>query len=1019
MSLRTDGRDGALEPAADYRHPGATRKNTPPAGLAPRGRVADALPVQLSYDPHLPPMLRFDPTGRADRLPELVQAALERPLTLEEAEQLAAGLRQHQPWLEWAGKQEARPAPAADPVVLTLHERVATKAILAAAGRRDIQRSLFADPAQPYDQAVRFYQHDVGWSNRLILGDSLQVMLSLAAREGLAGKVQCIYIDPPYGIKFGSNFQPTVGKRDVKDADEDLTREPEQVKAYRDTWRLGVHSYLAYLRDRLIAARDLLTDSGSIFVQIGDENVHRVRAVMDEVFGERAFVSLVTFKKTSSFSSEAISNVSDYIIWYARDRDRLKFNSLFKDKDIGGEGASKYRPLSSLGAAPDALDRFGAETWARSDTLTSQGSSATPQVVQIAGRQYVSRSGSHWKTNVDGIARLDGAGRVLRDGASLSYLRLQHDFPMFPLSSVWLDIGGIQSRSDPKVYAVQTSTTALQRCILMTTDPGDLVLDPTCGSGTTAYVAEQWGRRWITIDTSRVALAIARQRILTATFPYYQLRDSEAGPAGGFIYETVPHITLKSIAQNRALDDVFARHDLVLAARLTDLNAALAAVPATLRADQARLLRQKEAQEGKRAITEADRRRWLLPDPASGWQEWEVPYDSDPAWPEPLRAALAAYRAAWRAKMDEVDGTIAAAADQEELVDKPKIVRNVPRVAGPFTVESVRPKEESLVLDGEPPVEESAIEGFDGELETFAADAAPPAAGALATLSGEAHIRQMLDLLRADGVRHLGNRQVRLLSLQEKRHAVLHADGEWAATAGGDPRRVAVVIGPRYGNLPTTVVEEAIRAGNRQGYDDLLFAAFGFDDAAQAAIDAANEEAGDGGLQVHAATIRPDVLIGAEGESLLKTTANSQLFTIQGRPRTRIEAATGPGVEAGEVVAVLEGVDIYNPVANTVEEVGATGIAAWFLDSDYDGRTFCICQAFFPDSKAWDKIRKDLKDAIDDEAFAAFSGNRSLPFRAGQHGRCAIKVIDPRGNEVMRVHALRDDAVYARDGRGE
>ena len=301
----------------DYRHDTSKRKNNPPAGIAGQGRTPDTPKQEYAYNPHLPPILRSDPHGDADKLPELLQKAQQEPLTPEEAKIIADALKHHEPWLEWAGKQEAKSF-TVDPVALHVHERVSTKAILKVAERENVQRQLFADPQQTYNKAVEFYKHDVDWANRLILGDSLMVMSSLAHREDLAGKVQMIYIDPPYGIKFASNFQPTVFQRGVKNREQDLTREPEQIKAYRDTWTLGVHSYLAYLRDRFIAAKDLLTDSGSIFVQISDENVHRVRSIMDEVFGAKNFVSQLVFTKTRSLvSSDFVTTICDYILWYA------------------------------------------------------------------------------------------------------------------------------------------------------------------------------------------------------------------------------------------------------------------------------------------------------------------------------------------------------------------------------------------------------------------------------------------------------------------------------------------------------------------------------------------------------------------------------------------------------------------------------------------------------------------------------------------------------------------------------
>ena len=452
---------------------------------------------------------------------------------------------------------------------------------------------LFADfNGIPKDvDKTEFYQHDQNWSNRMILGDCLQVMASLAEREGLRGKVQCIYFDPPYGIKFNSNFQWSTTSRDVRDGKADhITREPEQVKAFRDTWRDGIHSYLTYLRDRLAVARDLLADSGSIFIQIGDENAHRVRGLLDEVFGDSNFVAQVSTKTSGGSTGEYLAGVLDHILWYAKSKDRTKFKPIFGTKALGEEGAEKYSRVRlptletrSLTAdewlAPEQLVR-GARVY-RQDNMTSQSvgrekgeGAASWFPVSTLGQEIRPTTRVRWKTNNEGMRRLLVASRVELTGNSISYVRYLDDFSASIITNAWIDVGGIQSRSDPKVYVVQTPTTLIQRCMLMTTGPGDLVLDPTCGSGTTAYVAEQWGRRWITIDTSRVALALARARIMGARYPYYLLADSvdgqrkEAELSGrapstqpiyddirhGFVYERVPHITLKSIANNAEID---------------------------------------------------------------------------------------------------------------------------------------------------------------------------------------------------------------------------------------------------------------------------------------------------------------------------------------------------------------------------------------------------------------------------------------------------------------------------------
>jgi len=511
------------------------------------------------------------------------------------------------PQLVWRGKDVQDAADLEVPVVpVYIQEKIHPLALVenlrdtATAGEDEPELTLFSDfnGIDDFDKKVDFYSHDAGsqpnWSNRMILGDSLLVMTSLAEKEGLKGKVQTIYFDPPYGIKFGSNWQVSTRKRDVKDGKaEDATRQPEQIRAFRDTWQLGIHSYLAYLRDRLTAARELLTESGSIFVQIGDENVHLVRSVLDEVFGSENVITTVSYAKTTTTTGEFLPNTNDYLLWYAKDRQRAKYRGLFLEKTVGGLGGGKYdqveladghrRSLASAERSDEAQLPTRARIF-RLDNLTSprirEGRTGYYPVA-VDGREFLPAQGE-WKTNREGMRRLVLARRVQASSNSLNYIRFIDDFPAFSLTNTWSDIGGIQSRSDPKVYVVQTSTSAIERCLLMTTDPGDLVLDPTCGSGTTAYVAEQWGRRWITIDTSRVALALARTRLMAAKYPYYLLADSPEGlkkeseitgkiPSDqrtdrdirrGFVYKRVPHVTLKSIANNPDIKDGMSREEI-------------------------------------------------------------------------------------------------------------------------------------------------------------------------------------------------------------------------------------------------------------------------------------------------------------------------------------------------------------------------------------------------------------------------------------------------------------------------
>jgi len=564
--------------AESYKHPEAKSLMRPDVGTQAQFKKKKP-PKTYRYDSSLSPALDWDGQNPAREQGEaLIRQVLEAG-KLEDAKAAAAKLKAlSKPFLNWSGKAE-RLSFDVPTLPLFVHERLSTKAIVETLGghKRDKQQSmfeLFGDPQHSItDQVLRAYEYQDDWVNRMILGDSLVVMNSLLHYEGLGGQVQMIYMDPPYGVRFGSNFQPFVRKRDVShNDDEDMTREPEMVQAYRDTWELGLHSYLTYLRDRFLLARDLLTRSGSIFVQISDENLHHVRELMDEVFGAENCVSIIAFTKTTAATTILLPAVCDYLLWYARELSHIKYRQLFTEKSPGSEGASRYtnvelpdgtrRRLSSEEQEDTSLLPKGARLYSTTD-LKSQGFRQFTTVPFVfEGKEYHPGPDMNWKTRVEGLQRLVEKKRLVVEGSILRYIRYLDDFPVNPLSNVWTDVGGIQSRTDSKIYVVQTTNKVIARCLLMATDPGDLVLDPTCGSGTTAYVAEQWGRRWITIDISRVPLALARQRLLTGTFLWYELKEDKRGPSGGFVYRRkqnkkgeeiggiVPHITLKSIANN-------------------------------------------------------------------------------------------------------------------------------------------------------------------------------------------------------------------------------------------------------------------------------------------------------------------------------------------------------------------------------------------------------------------------------------------------------------------------------------
>jgi adenine-specific DNA-methyltransferase len=567
--------DPASSRADTYTHPEAKLATRPDVGTQAGFRKKKPA-KNYKYDSSLSPALAWDGQNPARERGEKLIADILAANTLETAKAAAAELENlSRPFLDWSGKAE-RLSFDVPTLPLFVHERLSTQAILETLKRhrRDEQEmlNLFGDPQRSItDQMLRAYEHKDKWVNRLILGDSLVVMNSLLEYEGLGGKVQMIYIDPPYGVKFGSNFQPFVRKRDVKHNDDsDMTREPEMVQAYRDTWELGLHSYLTYLRDRLLVARDLLTETGSVFVQISDENLHHVREVLDEVFGSKNSMGTVSFKKTGYQASGYLPSNSDYICWYARDRSAAKYrqnyvskweSSAFTGQDLwielddGSRRRMTKEEIVGTKTTPEGSKIF------RHKLPEGAGASGNTESFTFEGRAFRPKAGKHWSTTVEGMQKLALSRRWIVIGNSLRYVNYFEDFPVTPITTAWADTV-VSGFADPQMYVVQTATKAVQRCVLMTTDPGDLVLDPTCGSGTTAYVAEQWGRRWITIDTSRVPLALARQRILTASYPWYDLKDDTRGPAGGFVYKRkqnnrgeevggiVPHVTLKSIAND-------------------------------------------------------------------------------------------------------------------------------------------------------------------------------------------------------------------------------------------------------------------------------------------------------------------------------------------------------------------------------------------------------------------------------------------------------------------------------------
>jgi len=858
------------------------------------------------------------------------------------------------PQLVWRGKDEQD---WSDLVVqappLYIQEKVHPKVLIddllrrskADAKAAEAQIDLFADfNGLPSESAkTEFYQHDAHWANRMILGDSLQVMASLAEREGLRGKVQCIYFDPPYGIKFNSNFQWSTTSRDVTDGKLDhITREPEQVKAFRDTWRDGIHSYLTYLRDRLTTARDLLTDSGSIFVQIGDENVHRVRAVMDEVFGDENLISVIAFKKTSGTGARYLENIYDYALWYAKKLSELKYRQPLTEKSdlLFDTQYTNRDELRQMAVHKDPRYMPG--------DMSSQGASESGTYPFLfKGQEYHLPPNTHWKASKNGIPRLVKAGRLVGIGKRLRYRRYADDYPVINFTNSWDDTV-ISGYADSKVYVVQTSTKVIQRCILMATDPGDLVLDPTCGSGTTAYVSEQWGRRWITIDTSRVALALARTRIMGARYPYYLLSDSKDGqqkeaeitrsiPSSqhtqgnirqGFVYERVPHITLKSIANNAEIDVIWEKYQDILEPLRKQLN-----------------------QTANKS-----------------WEEWDIPLDVNDKWEDSLKKLHTQWWEQRIARQKEIDASIAAKADSEYLYDKPYEDKKKVRVAGPFTVESLSPHRTLAV-------------GADDELIDTAAE---PKEG----YGGERDFVQMiLENLKTAGVQQAHKEdKVAFTALTPWPGDMVCAEGRYEES--GTEKRAAIFIGPEFGTVSRPDLVSAAREAGDAGFDVLIACAFNYD-AHSSEFDKL------GRIPVLKARMNADLHMADD----LKNTGKGNLFVIFGEPDIDII-----DVADDQVKVKVNGVDVFHPNTGEVRSDGAEGIACWFIDTDYNEESFFVRHAYFLGANdPYKSLKTTLKAEINEDAWASLNSDTSRPFDKPKTGRIAVKVINHLGDEVMKV----------------
>jgi adenine-specific DNA-methyltransferase len=872
------------------------------------------------------------------------------------------------PQLVWQGKDQQDAQDLAVPVVpVYIQEKIHPQALIedlraqtAGGVTPNPQAELFADfNGIRFEEYIEFYQHGQNWTNRMILGDSLLVTASLVEKEGLRGKVQMIYMDPPYGIKFGSNWQVSTRKRDVKDGKvEDLTRQPEQIRAFRDTWKVGIHSYLAYLRDRLVVARDLLSETGSVFVQIGDENVHLVRNVMDEVFGSENFCSQITCSKTTGTTGRLLPGTADYVLWFAKDVGYVRYTQLFKEKAYGGEGASMYTLVEMPNGERRRLtpqESSDPSSLPKESRICRLADLTSPRVreartgyypIKLGGKEFLPRKGE-WKTHRNGVDRLILADRIAISGNTPAYVRRIDDFPAFSITNIWDDLGA----ATDKLYVVQTGTTIVERCLLMTTAPGDLVLDPTCGSGTTAYVAEQWGRRWITCDTSRVALALARTRLMAARYPYFVLADSPEGIAKeaeatgvppslgthpkndikrGFVYKRVPHVTLKSIANNEEIDAINATYQEKLEPLRTQLDAAL-------------------KQE---------------------WQEWEIPREADPSWPKAARAAHEKWWALRRERQQQIDASIARRAETEYLYDQPYEDAKRIRVSGPFTVESLSPHRVLTPEDEDRPATERA-----GERQDSAGD----------------FVTVILDNLRKAGIKGTEKGQaIKFDRLEPFPGRALHAEGEYT-TPAGKRRRVAVAIGPQYGTVgPDDVKEAAKEAVQGVGYDLLVVCGFAFDPHVS------EEVKRYGKLVVQAVRMNPDLLM---GEELLKKTGAGNLFMVFGEPDVEIRKR-----KDGKLEAEIRGIDVYDPTTQEIRSHSTDDIACWFIDTAYNGESFFVRHAYFTGADdPYDKLKRALRAEVDEAAWASLYSTTSRPFERPKTGKIAVKVINHYGDEVLKV----------------
>ena len=879
------------------------------------------------------------------------------------------------PQLVWRGKDVENDTPLEVMVPpIYVQERIRPKHLIDDLRRHsdanpadddDSQAQMFADfNGLPSPEArTEYYQHQANWSNRMILGDSLQVMASLAEKEGLKGQVQCIYMDPPYGINFSSNWQGSVNNRAVGNTPKDITREPEQIRAYRDTWGDGVNSYLSHLRDRLTVARDLLTDSGSIFLQIGDENMHRVRAVMDEVFGTDNFVSLIPFLKTSGKNAKLLDKLNDYLIWFAKDISNIKYMQLryvrshrmLANAYTWQQDHHFITRRMSAREIREAIDNDGFKRFATHSIISQSGGSNMQFEVSVDGSTYLPSNNTFWKTNRIGMDRLRKASRLFPVGNTLTYKRFASDVPVVQLNNWWADT--IQSTfAMNKRYVVETNSNVIRRCLLMTSGPGDLVLDPTCGSGSTAYAAEECGRRWITIDTSRVALTLSRSRLMGARYPFYLLEDSTEGvikraeverrapPQNicstynvrqGFVYERVPRITLRAIANNTEIDVIWERF-------------------------------QEELEPLRELLNEAC---------GTSFEEWEIPREADPNWSDEARLVHAEWWERRLARQREIDASIAANADFEYLYDKPYEDSSKVRVAGPFTVESVSPHR--MLPDDAEDEDASTLRDSNGH--------------------GDDYTSIILENLRVSGVQQ-AHKQDRITfssiepwagpDINGSGTTFISAQGQCNIGDEGTPQRAAIFIGPEFGTVMRVDLIEAAHEASESGFDMLVVCAFQYDAMT-------TEMSSYGRITVLQARMNADLHMATD----LKPSPRANLFVVFGEPD--IELLDAPD---DKLQVKIRGVDVFDPAKGEVRSDNTDGIAMWFIDTDYNSECFFVRHAYFLGAQdPYERLKTSLKAEINLEAWESLHSDTSRPFEPPSTGRIAVKVINHLGDEVMKV----------------